>query len=923
MAMRLDGDAALVHIVPCFSARVETLESGGFFQLPDELLDHIEFPGTGKIQRAPLAFLRQMKALSQQHGLVCLTGPIVSFDVALTNEEALAGTNIFPWFLSNRLAPKLKSMASLGFYRFESRVVLRVTLPFALAEAMQLGILKASQEKTDVNAVGSTPVHTRLDVLYDKVGVTPAPGGTSLAVAAHKAAMHFVACMLSQGRAVATEAVGVVHHHLPDNDPADADVDEPVERAETGMIIENRLSTATDRPLRPTVEVEEKPLEVKEHEIERGIRRPDRLDDADHRPVRVMTENIGPALVECNAPLDHESAHNERLGVARHLAEGTRHNYTDKAKARFYAALEVVKRNIKTEFARKEQFKELSLPAAWSDTLKEATAEAGAFERDYKLSGFVKPGEIGLPTEKRPRLIGNPGPYEAEPQAEIISLFEKMFCHCFPGFMCKGKTLAQTDKTLRTLLEENQRTGRILASCDFSAMDSSWYPFEKQAIRLMVEGVMDDVIDVLAAQAVTADPTDQAAIKWQLKELFVKIGLVDMILFSGERGTSIYNRLLVLTLRTAEITRCRSEVAAQCLWERNRRYTARSEGDVDFGDGDDTVFDARDYKSADEIAAAYKCYGKTIEPVLSNTALEVLSRYAFLSKKGKFYALVKVKKNVERCLFARRSTAVVMDGNVPPVAAAEHAEFATAAYNRAIAAASTPVVRQLALAVGDYQRSRAEAAGVAECKYDADLRRRRPEVLEKYTSLSDLASTAKDAVANAEVNGFVMEHWQHFPFGTKTALPHGKLIESRAEEWMAADSAVAEIVIDEDDMVSPDAFISRCAFTQHIAKALGVTSPMLLTCCSPGAVHPTPARPDRGREGGRNGLAANSGGGGSESERSATARQSADSSSTTRAPARVPAQPKGKGKSSQSGRSNTRRVASPGNTGGVAMVPRL
>lgn len=103
--------------------------------------------------------------------------------------------------------------------------------------------------------------------------------------------------------------------------------------------------------------------------------------------------------------------------------------------------------------------------------------------------------------------------------------------------------------------------------------------------------------------------------------------------------------------RASEINRFRGKAAADALWHQARRYIPHAEGDVDVGDGDDMVFDARDYKDAEEIIEAYKAYGKTIEPVISKSSLEVLSRYCHLSAKGKFYALVKAKENVQRLFY--------------------------------------------------------------------------------------------------------------------------------------------------------------------------------------------------------------------------------------------------------------------------------
>jgi hypothetical protein len=452
-------------------------------------------------------------------------------------------------------------------------------------------------------------------------------------------------------------------------------------------------------------------------------------------------------------------------------------------------------------------------------------------------------------------------------------------------------------------------------------MDSSWTPEEKQAVRKLVQDAALDIMDVLSAQADARDPTDLEKVRVFLKEISINVEYADMILFSGERGTSIYNRLLVLILRSAEILKHRGEPAVWHFWRSNRRYNPEEDPEIDLGDGDDTVFDCRDYATAEDIIAAYKCYGKIIEPVISSTAIEVLSRYSFLSAKGKFYALVKAKKNVQRICYSRRSTTVVTDGEVDKhVSASELAEFATAQFQRAIAAAHTPVVRQIALISGEYQMKKAIEAGHLEVVYDRDLLRRRPELANERTTLCQLAETARDTIKNAHCNGFVMEHWQHFPYGSSTDKPNGRLMEARAVEWMDADAAMAEVTIGDEDMLTGEAFLGRCHMSRHIAECMGVKNLTLLMCCPAGAVHLATDRSAVGRVGGKNGLASHKkSDGDSESKASTTARSAPHSSGKKKPVQTTKAGPSAR----HAGRSRTGGLAAPGNTDGLAAVPAL
>jgi hypothetical protein len=352
------------------------------------------------------------------------------------------------------------------------------------------------------------------------------------------------------------------------------------------------------------------------------------------------------------------------------------------------------------------------------------------------------------------------------------------------------------------------------------------------------------------------DPTDFETIKWKLKTIVVSMAKEDMILFSGERGTSIYNRLLVLTLRTAEIIRFRGVDAATAFWDKNQLKSQHvnpaeiysDDGDVDFGDGDDTVFTADDYKDADEIIAAYKCYGKTIEPVISSKALEVLSRYAFLSAKGKCVTMVKLKKNVQRAVYGKRNTTRVEDGSVPDLDWAEHLMYATALYQKCFAAKDTPVVRQLLLISANYQYSCARAKGGVKAatsdmmtQFSTDDMRRRGDAL-RHEKMDALKSRVEEVVQNGKVNGFIMEHWLSFTYGSSYKLPHGKVIEARAIDWVQCDQAMAEVVASEDDIRNCENFIQRCGITRHIAETMGVENPLLLMCCSLGTAPATAPR---------------------------------------------------------------------------------
>jgi hypothetical protein len=863
------------HILPVFEARVELLNTGGCLSLPDKRFGEALFTGTGKVRRDADAYLNAMqKAYLPKDSMVTITGGFMTLETILTPEQAALGTGQTTWFLKDRMPAYMRNLINVGMSNYVPYVVLRVHLPSCLIKAFNLGLLKVSQEKTDVSQDGSTPTHTRFDVFYDKSNtVSLPPGASETAINCHKWAMQYMVCAMAAGRATVVESRrGCVYHDISD-DEDDHDFDEAIECSQgTGPpVIPQRVSEAPTRDLRQSVVVTAKNEQQIATEVERGFKKVNELPDADDARELQSDHQIGPMIVECSGSLKARDPVNEYKGVERHLAAGTRHDYTDKAYKRFVMASDLAEASISTAFdyGLHSCFKECKLPNAWSETQRERAKEDAPFERMHSLKGFVKGSEIGLAVDKRPRLIGNPGQCDAAAAAAFVSPFEQMFCYMFPGFMCKGYTMAQTDAKLTGLLGKGFR----LASCDFAAMDSSWHAFEKKAVVRLVKNCANKIIDMLESLSEPVDPlldgperSWTGQITWELRNYIVVLDADDGILFSGERGTSIYNRLLVLILRTAEIARFRGVKAAAEYWESAMRFRfapgsaphiellafiaaivnddgawhepadlppppgfdEKPKMDVDVGDGDDTVFDARDYKNADEIVEAYKAYGKTIEPIISEDgmSLEVLSRYLYMSKAGHTYALVKVKKNLQRLCLASVQAAEVVDGNSPSLNGMQFAEIATSAYNRAIAAAQTPFVRYYALAVGDYNAKRARALGCSEIVFDRDTIRRRPELVCERQSLSELRKTAEDRLAGAHVNGFVMAHWM---FWGKKA-PTAKAMVVYKDDWLRADDAAREIVVDDSDLNAPSAFAERLMISRHVGECIGLT-PILLKCC--------------------------------------------------------------------------------------------
>lgn len=412
--MPLSGVVPLVHFLPAYVLRNDTYAGGGLLQNPDRHAVSVAYPGTRKVTRAPQTHLCSMAHFDPDaaHDLLEFHGALTVFEIALTVEEAaVMGERVR---LGTRVRTWLANMTSLGLYTYESAVILVVALPSAIVEAIQTGILRTSQEKVD-GGTGNTPVQTRLSALYesgiDYWAILIPPGGKFGTRAAHKSAMHFVASAIAEGRAVIVDTAGSHDAHIKSikewgpewcQKLHAAETQEELEATETtaatGMVIPNRVSQAPERALRPSVKVEPKSEQVKQEELERGLCKPEHLDNPDYVPERTSVENIGPPIIPCNAPLEPWAKENEAKGVQRHLAEGARPPSTDKARERFAKAVTIAMECIATEFSREELFKEMKLPEAWSSTLKEKTLEAASsMDRPYNVAGFVNLAKLGWP----------------------------------------------------------------------------------------------------------------------------------------------------------------------------------------------------------------------------------------------------------------------------------------------------------------------------------------------------------------------------------------------------------------------------------------------------------------------------------------------------------------------------------------------
>jgi hypothetical protein len=597
--------------------------------------------------------------------------------------------------------------------------------------------------------------------------------------------------------------------------------------------VPNRISKAEPRALRDGVVVRAFTTDELLNNIERGIlpASADPLADfEEHRRDCVWT---GPRIADVTPALDPNSHQNEVLCLSRHLSARTKITPEKDALNREHKAYEIMKAAILKRFQEAMYFPEANLPKKWTDGLRDLAAERMSEDGTLRLRGFVKPKEIGLPEDKLPRGIGNPGPEAAARWASRVSVFEQLFCFLFPNFMMKGLTQEEQDAKVASLIQWDPTMEWF--SVDFSAMDSSWNTQEKQWIVALVRDLSQMFVSARDAYVNLMDPSDFKKVHWFFKTLAVTVPQEHCILYSGERGTSIFNRLLVLMLRTAEIIRKLGTSAAVDFWEARWHTDTQPALNFDIGDGDDTAFNnivqtlhgrKRMYKDAQEALDAYKKYGKTIEPIVAVGRIEILSRFTMVTpgKNPKTVHLVKMPKNLQRLVMSTVETFRLCEEDSPfTISSRMHAQFATTALTRAICAKYTMGFRWIALAIGRYHVEQASVDEVMRFSdsWEADQW--------EQMSLTDFFFKAQQELAEAEVSSYSMVEWTHFG----SPLPNAREMKELKSEWRAFDDSARQLVIDEMDFDLPELLFERLDLSRRIACCVGI-SPKLLTCCGVG-----------------------------------------------------------------------------------------
>lgn len=267
-----------------------------------------------------------------------------------------------------------------------------------------------------------------------------------------------------------------------------------------------------------------------------------------------------------------------------------------------------------------EGLHDAALPLSWSEEQKEQARLNILAKVDLSLKAFTKPLEAGLDLSKPPRLVATPGEAECADLAEVVGRFEAAFERHYSRRTFKQKTTVEKDSLCQDLLL-HMPEGYSAYSIDFSSFDSTITPHEQQ--------LNCDLFKAFQHKLGMRDHTrgmvrlfDSSPLKMRCRHLEVFFALcAHKPLFSGERQTSVANRLTVLRLELSEVLRIYGH-------EHACNYLSGYSSMTSCGDGDDVVliWPTAAYHDMEEMKGAFARYGKSIKVTRAVSRLEVLSR---------------------------------------------------------------------------------------------------------------------------------------------------------------------------------------------------------------------------------------------------------------------------------------------------------
>jgi 8-oxo-dGTP pyrophosphatase MutT (NUDIX family) len=553
-------------------------------------------------------------------------------------------------------------------------------------------------------------------------------------------------------------------------------------------VIPTREPTHPDKPLRRGVKTQKKSFMQLFFDRERGEKRV--LPGDDDYPTSVSGVIVGVNV--CNVTAAYAQCERSELsGLQRHYGEvrhpktGEELGYTDKQKKYMKTAGRVICGILTDALVRSgPEVLQTKFPAKWKDMtvdecLEVMAQDQGKFVYDM-IKGFVKPREPGQPADKNARLITNPGVKATSRLLNLASTIEEVMKLEFPHLGGSGLTQDEQDARIADFITHAWKHGLTVYSGDFKSFDGTQKPFDREVVQVGI--IQKCFLDTVAKYAELMSPglgeadfvikhgIDKKKIQITYHYFKVVIDVLASILFSGERLTSLGNRLLVLVCDGAEYIRkaveeygeaegedigismihdmfyCPEELKntlkpkddkahgrnyeSTCLdinhYEPEKSKYVTLMGPRNFtnwGGGDDVLFVRPPgfYKDEDELVDRFADMHKIMDLCSyfkEKRDAEVLSRYVIFGRKqenGVQYPrfLPKAPKVFARLVFSKivvEGNMWLKDGNYTTELTHDNwRELATEYWQRSYGLRHTPIVRHLCRAMFEYALSKSLA----------------------------------------------------------------------------------------------------------------------------------------------------------------------------------------------------------------------
>jgi hypothetical protein len=752
-----------------------------------------------------------------------------------------------------------------GFFGWKQEyVVFRVDTQ--AAELIMCETICGEQEKTSYEAISSAPISSRC--LNDSRETGKKMPSMQKMAYAHVIQLVTAAWVMGVAELHDPEAAlaGRSADEMPILEDSDTDDDIPGKSCKAAEDVQLkdfkpmrwplllcRTCTTIPKELRPSVVVKERTQEQLKEDRQKGKKV--RIEGDDEKKIDYSGVVFTPEIIKIIAGLT-SNKENELSGVNRHfiqlehpLKPGTfMLPPTPEAQRRLNVASDVIAAHMReSAYLWLHKICEFAPPTKWSATMKDEMPERAeqARARDgsisawiqRKLSGFVKSSELQLPLNKNARLIGNLGPVANMEDAMSIAPIENLLKIAYPKLITKAMTLAECDEAITQDLLRCRREGRIPESDDLSAMDSSIRKMDRVNLRKIANAVLEPVRTALTTQLRNYDHVLDAEehgkkLKMQLNYITVLIDADDSILFSGERMTSLFNRLMILMLESAEDIKFLGEEAGTAAIRETLdgiRQTTR-------GDGDDNLqqlIKGR-YKTQEERIEAYAEYFKKLDPCSAfdeTTDAEVLSRFHIWCGEMIGYVHIgKLERNLGRLIaFKIQRSNIPEDQKDTELSQAELAMICTDVWQRVISLKQTLVVRHFARATFDYAFSKLKDKSRGTV-YDEDMKRLGREDGDR--SLRDCQTQIYEVISEARTSSYAMVKVSHFKTFSQLSPEE---VRQEMKAWEEADYAWSRMEFDDKHILYPQSLIEDFPIAKVVCRHLG----LIQSCIDMGTELPT------------------------------------------------------------------------------------